>query len=124
MVVRFSFGIVFPQNLIKVMCQRRISRELGPGISLYTDKFYERSMFQMAVFRVAGLEGLFSRSTIWRYESGSRYENFFCNILLVRKFPHEKFLICVILSAFVKYFTTKPIIRTMHSHRIPLGPII
>ena len=49
------------------------------------------------------------------------YNNFSCVIFPVKKIPYEKFLICVTLSAFVKCFTTNPIIRTMHSHRIPFG---
>lgn len=54
-------------------------------------------------------------------EPSHGYDNFFCIIFLVKKFLQDKFLICVTLSAFVKYFTTNPIIRTMHSHRIPFG---
>lgn len=85
------------------------------------------TLFRMCLFRAAqGWEEgwsvvYFVTAKETRSEPSHGYDNFFCIIFLVKKFLQDKFSICVTLSAFVKYFTTNPIIRTMHSHRIPFG---
>ena len=135
MVVRFSFGVVFPQNLKGHMAKENFS---GTGAR---DNILHRQIFLEIHVSDGNLSGCRFWGLIFKKycmeirlsvvvfvttkpkvsEPCIGYENFFCIIFPVKKFTHEKFLICVIFSAFVKYFTTKLVIRTMHSHRILFG---